>query len=349
MTEPRALPIRQMPVPDHRVPDLRELRKRLLNAKRVVLTTHLNADGDGAGSEAAVAVWLAERGVASVIVNPSPFPLQFRFLLHPSTRIADWGGMEAAQAVGTADLLLVLDTSEPKRIGPLASALPRERMLVVDHHPPGATTVADVGLLDPTAAAAGELVYDLLSLDGDSPPEASLLGIYVALVTDTGSFRYSNTTARTHAIASDLLARGVDPEAVFQRLFATVPRRRVELLREVLGTLQSERESGLAWMVVSHEMISGLGASGEDLDGLIEHARSLEGTEVALLFRETPEGHTKISFRSNGVADVNQLAREFGGGGHVKAAGALISAPPAEAIPRVLTLARAMTKGGLRT
>ncbi|CAN5650741.1 bifunctional oligoribonuclease/PAP phosphatase NrnA [soil metagenome] len=348
MSDPRALPVGTVPVPEHRAADLREVRERLLGAKRVVLTTHLNADGDGAGSEAAVAAWLAEQGVASVIVNPTRFPLQFRFLLDPSTRVADWGGMEAVQAIDNADLLLVLDTSEPERIGPLASVLPRERMLVVDHHPPGSKTVADVGLLDPTAAAVGELVYDLLSLDGDPPPQASLLGIYVALVTDTGSFRYSNTTARTHAIASDLLARGIDPEAVYQRLFATVPRRRIELLREVLGTLQTERESGLAWMVVSHALISRVGASGEDLDNLIEHARSLEGTEVALLFRETPEGHTKISFRSNGAADVNRLAREFGGGGHVKAAGALIPARPAEAAPRVLAVARAIIAGGLR-
>jgi len=329
-----------VPVEDHRRDSLRTLRSRLGAARHVALTTHVNADGDGTGSQAAVAAWLLERGIRATVVNPTPFPRAYRFVAPEGMEVADWSGEDAAAALRDAELLLVLDTSEPGRIDPIGDHFPRERTLVLDHHPRGSETVSDSGLLDPTAAATGELVYDLLRLDGDRIPDAALVGIYVALVTDTGSFRYSNTTPRTHLVAADLLARGVDPEAVYQRLYATVPRRRVELLRESLSTLEQEPESGLAWIVVGHSLIDSLGATSEDLDGLVEHARSLEGTRVAMLFRETPEGNTKVSFRSNGPADVNRIARQFGGGGHLKASGATIDGPPADVVPRVLAAAR---------
>ena len=162
------------------------------------------------------------------------------------------------------------------------------------------------------------------------------LGAYVALVSDTGSFRYSNTTPRAHAVAADLLQRGIDPEIVYRRLFATAPLRRLELLREALATLRFDEATGLSWMTVTRDTADRLQADGEDFDGLIEHARSIEGTEVALLFRETDEGKTKISFRSNGHTDVNRLARMFGGGGHVKAAGALVDGPASSVAPPVI-------------
>jgi bifunctional oligoribonuclease and PAP phosphatase NrnA len=330
-----------LPVPAHRVGPLHEVRQRLLDASRVVLTTHLNADGDGTGSQVAMAAWLAERGIDATLINPTPYPAQFRFLLGQETRVSDWGSPGAGRALRAADLLLVLDTSEPRRIEPLAKEVPRERTLVIDHHPPGSETVSDVGLLDRTAAAVGELIYDFYRVGDDPIPEAALLGIYVALVTDTGSFRFSNTTPRTHRIAADLLAHGVDPEAVFERLYATVPLRRVQLLREALGTLEHDAEAGISWLLVPHVLIQRLGAEPDDLDGLVEHARSIQGTRVAMLFRETPEGTTKVSFRSSGAVDVNRIARRFGGGGHVKAAGATLPEPPQRAVPEVLEAARA--------
>jgi bifunctional oligoribonuclease and PAP phosphatase NrnA len=269
-------------VPEHRRAPLQDVREALLGASHVALTTHVNADGDGTGSQAAVAAWLGGHGVRCTLVNPTPFPEPYRFLLPAGVEVADWGGAEAGDALRRADLLLVLDTSEPRRIGPLADAVAAERMLVIDHHPPGPEVVSRRGLLDPVAAATGELVFDLLRLDGEPVPEAALLGIYVALVTDTGSFRYSNTAPRTHLLASHLLERGIDPEAVYQTLFARVPRRRVELLGEALTTLRNEPVPGISWLVVPHDdTIARLEATAEDLDGLVEHARSLEGTEVA--------------------------------------------------------------------
>jgi phosphoesterase RecJ-like protein len=328
-------------VPESRAFPLRRVVQRLLAARRVVLVTHVGADGDGSGSQAAVAAWLEGRGITCAIVNPTPFPDPFRFVLHRQGVVADLGTPEAEAAIEEADLFLVLDTSEPPRVGALASRLPPERTLVVDHHPAGTEVVGDTAVQDPSAGATGEMVYDLITLAGDAVPHASALGAYVAIVSDTGSFRYSNTTPRIHAVAAELLARGIDPEVVYRRLFAMAPLRRLELLREALASLHTDEGARIAWMTVGDETARRLGATGEDFDGLIEHVRSIEGTEVAMLFRETSDGSTKVSFRSNGASDVNALARLFAGGGHVKAAGALIPGGLDEVVPRVLAAARA--------
>lgn len=323
-------------VPESRAFPLRRLLQPLLAARHVVLHTHVNADGDGAGSQAAIAAWLEGRGVRATIVNPTAFPDSLRFVLHRQDVVADLGTPEAEAALDEADLFLVLDTSEPDRVGELAPRLPRDRTLVVDHHPPGREVVGDVAVQDASAAATGEMVYDLITLAGDPVPRASALGAYVALVSDTGSFRYGNTTPRVLAVAAELMRLGIDPEVVYRRLFATAPRRRLELLREALDSLGASDDGRVGWMVIPHRVTARLGVSGEDFDGLIEHVRSVEGTEVALLFRETSPGETKVSLRSNGAADVNRVARQFGGGGHVKAAGATFHEPAEAVVERVV-------------
>lgn len=327
-------------VPAARAEPLRAVIRHLRGASRVVLTTHVNADGDGTGSQVAVAEWLEQRGVRCTIVNPTRFPGNLRFLVSRPELVADFPGEAAERALREADLVLVLDTSEQNRVAPLLPYLEPARTLVVDHHPPGPTVVGDVRVQDPSACATGELAYDLIRLDEAELSAAAVLGIYVALVSDTGSFRFSNTTPRAHAIAGEMLARGVDPEMVFQKLYATVPLRRVELLREALASLQTDPEIGLSWIVVTDEVARRVGATAEDFEGLIDHARAVEGTRVAVLFREMPDGQTKLSLRANGDTDVNRIARQFGGGGHVKAAGATVAQPASAAVPQVLGAAR---------
>jgi bifunctional oligoribonuclease and PAP phosphatase NrnA len=327
-------------VPETRRGPLAEIVRRARAARRIVLTTHVNADGDGAGSEAAIAGWLESRGARVSIVNPTPFPPNFGFLLHRADLPIELGDPRAEQAIREADLALVLDTSERDRIRPLDGMLRHVPTLVVDHHPPGPSVVGEGGVQDPTAAAAGELVYDMISLSGDDWVESAVLGVYVAIVTDTGSFRFGNTTPRAHAIAADLLSRGIDTEAVYQRLFATAPLRRLETLREALARLGHEPETGISWIALPRDVTDRLGSTAEDFDGLIEHARSIAGTRVALLFRETGPAETKVSLRSSGEADVNAIARHFGGGGHVKASGATLDASLADAVAAVLEKVR---------
>jgi phosphoesterase RecJ-like protein len=201
--------------------------------------------------------------------------------------------------------------------------------------PPGSIMVSDT-----TACATGELVYDFAKvLDLEITPVIAQ-ALYVAILTDTGGFRYSNTTPRAHVIAAELLAAGVDPEAMYQRIYASMPVGRLHLLREALSTLEVDPTYGLAWISVAAAALETHHVRPEDLDGIAEHARSVAGTRMAIFFRELDHGRVKISFRTTGTADANAFAKQFGGGGHVKAAGALMEGSLDDVRRRVVDAAR---------
>jgi phosphoesterase RecJ-like protein len=284
----------------------------------------MNADGDGCGSETALARLLAARGLQPRIVNPTPWPEMFDFLLGDDV---DDRTARGAKALKEIDLLIVLDISDVKRLGVLADAVRALAVpkLVIDHHldsdePAGSSVVSDA-----TACATAELVYDVaMVLDWEiTAPIARSL--YTGMLTDTGGFRFSNTTPRCLAVAAQLLACGVDPEDMYTRIYASAPAGRVRLMADVLSTLQVDESLGLSWLSMHADALEKYGVRAEDLDGIVEHARSIAGTRMALLFRDLGHRKVKVSFRSTGTTDVNAFARQFGGGGHAKAAGALIS------------------------
>ena len=330
-------------VPAHRSQALEQILEGLQSANHIVLTTHVNADGDGIGSEAATAAWLSHIGKRVNIVNPTPVPSLFRHLVPEQEWIVDPGDARLEATYRAADALLVLDTGEPKRIGRVLQGMSGKKFYVIDHHQPSEPGFRGTTLTDPTACATGELVFDLLHVarTPDPWPLACCEGIYTAVVTDTGSFRFSNTTFRAHLVAGDMIRRGVDPEETYKKLFATVPLRRIQLLRAVLDSLQNDPEFGITWVSVPRELMLETNATPDDIEGLVDHARSVEGTEVALLFRETADGGTKISLRSNGNVDVNAIARQFGGGGHIKASGAVLQGDIETVSRKVLESTRA--------
>ena len=212
--------------------------------------------------------------------------------------------------------------------------------LVIDHHVPSDEPAGDVILTDTTACATGELVYDLARvLDLEITPKIAR-ALYTAILTDTGSFRFSNTTPRCLSIAAELLARGVEPEEMYQRVYASAPLGRVRILGEALATLEVDPEHGLAWMSLPASAVERHDVRSEDLDGIVEHARSVAGTRMALFFRDLGHGKVKVSFRSTGNVDVNGFARGFGGGGHAKAAGAMIAGSLEEVREAVIGAAR---------
>jgi phosphoesterase RecJ-like protein len=178
---------------------------------------------------------------------------------------------------------------------------------------------------DLTACATGELVFDFAELQGLEITPAVARALYTALLTDTGGFRFSNTSPRCHAIAARLLAAGLDPEEMYRRVYASVSLGKLHLLRDALDTLDTDAAAGLAWITVPAGAMERYGLQSEDLDGIVEHPRSIDGTRLALFFRDLGYGKVKVSFRSTGAVDVNVFARQFGGGGHAKAAGALIT------------------------
>ena len=311
-------------VPRRRAEAIRELEPYLRPGLTVALSTHLNADGDGCGSEAALARLLAQRGMHVRIVNPTPWPALFTFLLGDDVEDASPRGAAAFEGI---DLLLVLDINDVRRLGVLADAV---RALtvpigVIDHHVAGDEPVGQVTYADTSACATGELVFDLArELDLEITP-AIAEALYCAILTDTGGFRFSNTSPRAHAVAAALLAAGVAPESMYRRIYAQVKPARLHLLREALASLQIDSAVGLSWISLPHEVVHRLGATTDDVDGLVEHPRSVAGTRLALLFRDLGHDKVKVSFRSTGNVDAQRLAAQFGGGGHVKASGALLS------------------------
>lgn len=326
--------------PEQRHGPVGEVLEALRGANRVVLTTHVNADGDGTGSEVALCAWLRARGAEAWIVNPTTYPPAFEFLLPDPTWVVASNEERARELCVSADLAVVVDTGEVTRIGRVKPLIDGLDTVVIDHHPPGDRPIAGTSLRDPSACAAGELVYDVLRAAKGPWPPAVLDGLYVAILTDTGSFRFSNATPGCHRVAADLVEMGVDPEGTYRQVYSAFPLRRFELLKVCLDTLQTDDAGEVSWMNVPRDAYERLGCEPDDLEGLVDYPRAVEGVEVGLLFRQTSRGDTKVSFRSTGDVDVNVLAREFGGGGHAKASGALVSGPPHKVVPRVVESTR---------
>lgn len=318
---------------------IERLAREFRAGRSVAISTHINADGDGCGSEAALARILAQKGMTVKIVNPTPWPDTYDFLLGKDVVDAT---SEGSSALRKADLLIVLDISDVKRLGNLADTVRalKTSKIVIDHHIPSDEPPSQEMLADTTACATGELIYDLaITLNAEITPEIAV-ALYVAILTDTGGFRFSNTSARCLAVASQLLAAGVEPEEMYRRLYASHPIGRLHLLRDALATLEVDPAYGISWISVAAGAAEEYGLKSEDLEGLAEHPRSVGGTRMAIFFRDLGHGKIKASFRSTGDVNVNEFARQFGGGGHAKAAGALIPGTIDEVRHTVVNAAR---------
>jgi phosphoesterase RecJ-like protein len=325
-------------IPPERIAAARSMAGLFSPDTRVVLTTHVNADGDGLGSEVGLWHLLHDRGCLVTIANPTPIPDRFQFLLPPG---ADASG-HAAKEVGRANAVVVLDISDLGRLGDLGPAVRAAGVPVacIDHHVSPGSLPEGPRMVAPEATATAELVHDLAVALGWTIPTEAARALYVGLLTDTGGFRFSNTTPRCLKVAGALLERGLDPESIYEQVYASAPEGRVRLLAEVLNTLVVEPETGLAWVTVPPGAIERHGATADDLDGIVEHPRSIAGVRMALLFRLIAGGKVKVSFRSMGTVDVAALAHQFGGGGHAKASGASVAGPLADAQAKVLEAAR---------
>jgi bifunctional oligoribonuclease and PAP phosphatase NrnA len=278
-------------------------------------------------------------GMSPRVINPTPWPAAFGFLR--GRGLTDQS-TEGAAALAGVDVLVVVDISDVRRLGVLtdavrALAVPK---LVIDHHVPGEEPPGSLILSDTAACATGELVFDLAMTLGWPIDRQAAIALYVALLTDTGGFRFSNTTPRCHAIAGYLLTLGVEPEEVYRSVYASVPIGRLQILREALANLEVDAAHAIAWISLPAGVVERYGLTSEDLDGIVEHPRSIAGTRLALFFRDLGHGKVKVSFRSTGDVDVNRFARQFGGGGHARAAGALIAGPFAEVRDRVISAAK---------
>jgi len=318
----------------------------LVPGRRVCLTTHVNPDGDGLGSEAGLVLLLRELGVDAVIANPTPTPTRFDFLFRDVPR-AD-RSVEAVKTLRTADVIVVLDISDLGRLGMLSGTVTERGVPVacIDHHVSPGTLPPGPRYVDPGAAATGELVVEMALANRWPLTRQVARALYVAILTDTGGFRFSNTHPRTLRIAAELLETGLDPESIYLDVYANAPIGRPRLLAEALQTLVVEPEVGLGWVTVPPGAVERHGVTVDDLEGIVEFPRSVSGVRLAVLFREMSQGRVKVSLRSVGDVDVAVFAKPYGGGGHSHAAGMALEGTLPEVQATVLEAARKFLGGG---
>jgi len=314
--------------------ELEAVAKALAEAPSVAVLSHVFPEGDAIGASLGALLALEAAGKVAGAYNAGPMPASLRHL--PAVH-----RLRAAPERDYA-CYLVLDTTDPVRAGGLLDRRPAgSRVLNVDHHP-GNSRFGDLNWVDPGASSAGEMVYRLCAAAGlPLPPEAAA-NLYAAILTDTGSFRYSNTTAEALRASAELVAAGAAPEQIARSLFAHRDRRELELLRLALAELRLSPDGRLGWITVSRAAQQAAGIGLEAAEDFVQYPRALEGVQVALAFKEVAAGEVKVSFRSHGATDVSGLARRFGGGGHVHAAGCTLQMELAAAQEAVLRAAAAL-------
>lgn len=312
---------------------------------RFLLTTHINPDGDGLGSEVAVAEWLRARGKTARVLNDSLAPEAFLFLARDVTLEA-FDPAIAERRFAESDAVIVLDTSNRQRVGRIAPLFERFPLpiAVVDHHASHAGGFGAVNVVEPEASSTGEIVYDLiLEADvqagrraGASVTPSIAEALYVALMTDTGSFRYSNTDSHAHRMAAELLTHGLDPQKLHSQVHSHASAGRLRFFGEVLSALELLEEGRLVVLEAAPEQFQRHGLTGSDTEGLVDMPRSIAGVDVVALFSEVEPGKVKVSLRSTGRVAIDQVCTRLGGGGHPHAAGVLLRGTRAEARARVL-------------
>jgi bifunctional oligoribonuclease and PAP phosphatase NrnA len=304
-----------------------------------VLTTHLNPDGDGLGCESALSLALTCLGKRVTVVNAHPTPDLYRFLPNVETfRVGPRPGE-------THEVAILLECPDEGRIG---GAVPipggAKELINLDHHVFN-TRYGTVNLVDPTAAAVGEQVWDLLNALDCPVDKAMAVGIYTAIATDTGHFKYASVTPRTHRVVAELLELGLETGYLNEQIYERTPAEAVHLLARALCGVRYNPRRSVGWFSVTRQMLTETGARDNQTENFVNHVRAVEGVEVAVFFMETPDGRVKVSLRSRGRVDVSTIAFGLGGGGHTRAAGALLPGPLEAAQARVLAAVEAGLNG----
>lgn len=296
----------------------------IADKQRILITTHLNPDGDGLGSQVALAGFLRQLGKTVIMINPNPTPFLFQFL-DAEKEITGYDKIKDKELLNSLDAVIVVDISDWERLGDIGHVLRRLQtpMVCIDHHIP-TDIMGDVQIIDSSASSTGELIYDYLTCCGALFTQNIVDALYTCILTDTGSFRYSNTTEKTHTIAADLLKRGANFRQVFSNIYENYSKNRYYLMGRLLVDMQFACNDRLVWYVVSKELINNTGVELWEIEGLSELTRNIRNIEISIMFTELDHG-TKVSFRSKGNIPINSLANHFNGGGHKFASGAMVN------------------------
>ena len=308
-----------------------QIGQALREGVRFAVLSHVRPDGDALGSQLALGLSLKQLGKDVRIWNEDGMLEKYSFLPSANLLTKPTGDPE------DVDVAIALDTAIQNRLGTALPAVRSAKLWInIDHHPsnPG---YGDLVYINPKAPATGQILFELIKSEKLPIDPAIAENLYVAISTDTGSFQYPNTTARTFEIAAELVRAGVDVGHVSQLTYENYPRRRTELLRDLLGTMRFEANDRVASFSLSLATAKKLGVLPEDNEGLIDHLRAIRGVIVAVFFEELPDGKVRVSMRSkNEKVNVCAICEKFGGGGHVLAAGARVRGALAEVEKKIL-------------
>lgn len=302
-----------------------------------VLTTHFNPDGDAAGSLLALCDFLKNQGKKARAFFSGHLTSTYDFLNKDADLEQYEDAPDADSSIAEAEAIILLDANELSRTEVMEEALRKSpaQKAVIDHHPVEDNEFG-VSWVDTTAASVGELIFHLImDMGGKITPKIGS-ALYVTILTDTGSFRFSNTTAESHWISSRLIMAGVHPSELYQQVYERNPVEKIHLLGHCLANVKLECDRQLALVSISQETLEKFNAEEWMLDGVVEVVRTIVELEATILVREIGNGTLKVSLRSKDKVDVNALARSFGGGGHPRAAGCKLQMSLEEA-ERLLT------------
>lgn len=298
-----------------------QILKIIASHNRFLISGHIHPEGDSIGSQLALANLLRKMGKSVRIINADNVPKNLKFL--PGQEKIETG-LDCRKERIEFDAAIVLDSPGLERIGKVRELIKNAYIINIDHHVSN-EQFGHINWTDHKASAAGEMVYGLYKSSNVPLDTQAALCLYVAIMTDTGSFRYSNTTPATHRIVAELLNFDINPAQIYESIYETRSFGTLKMMGEALEHLNRSRDGKIVWFKVTKKMIEKYKLPPESTESFIDVVRMIEGAEVAVFFRELENGAgIKISLRSKRGIDVNKIAKTFGGGGHRLASGCII-------------------------
>ncbi|WP_139998428.1 DHH family phosphoesterase [Paenibacillus paridis] len=306
------------------------------NADHFLVVSHVQPDGDAISSTVVVGWLLQKLGKSAVLINEGELPSRLSFLDQFDSIL----NYKKAAPPQQFDAIIAVDCADFKRIGEVASSFaPGAKLLNIDHHPTN-NGFGSVNVIRAEAAATVEILFDLIERTNILLDLNCATAIYTGLLTDTGGFRYSNTSPRVMDIASQLLALGVSGNDLADHLLEKMTMAKLKLLQIALNRLTFTENLEIGWVFIGKDDLRNTGAVPEDLEGIVNYALNVDGVEVGILFKEAEDGSVKASLRSAGKANVAAIAQLFGGGGHVRAAGCRLEGSREDSVSELVDAVR---------